>query len=359
MENDSESDRVYLQKVLVTKEKDIELRMRDISNKFYQLQKEVFEDCSKDILSLDAKITEHNLNDKFELYWTFTTERMKDLAQIVSDIHDDKNYHRTKEQILGTPYEGLFGLDKQIKEFEFALDHCKNVILYGPPGCGKSEMIRGYAIKHDTYFEIIKHSDIVDAYWGESEKRITELFDRVEKNHGIVFFDEGDWLFEKRNAGSSSSFKNNLVSAVLAEMDGLKKNRDIKIVVSTNKIDLFDSAFLRYGRFHTKIEVPKPDYNARKQMIEYTLENVIKEGIIKKYAVDVEKFAKETDGYVAADIVGSCRQAAEKCQMDSIENLSEKIVYKTLDENKKFFEAKEETEEGYKKDVKAKIDGYL
>jgi SpoVK/Ycf46/Vps4 family AAA+-type ATPase len=271
------------------------------------------------------------MEEKMQPYLDAVVEQFKKMGEIAmaisedSDYFSDKKQEKKKKRLKGVPYEGLFGLEDKIDEFEDALACGENIILYGPPGCGKSEILRGYIIKHqdDTEITIIKQKDVLGVYVGESEKAVNALFEEVERKGGIIVLDEGEWLFEKRRDELGSRYKNDMVSAVLAELDGLEKNRNVRIVMSTNRPDMIDSAFMRAGRFDTMIEIPAPGDEVRKKIFDYNLDRMVERGVLEGYNISVDNLVNATKDFNAADIVkGLCYKLSKYCIKNKIKELT-------------------------------------
>ena len=347
MTNDNEkkeSKEVLESKLYEGESESLETELEIFGDLLMKRCEEYFGYIAIDYERLEDIIQKKGMEEKMRPYLDLVKKRLTNIAEIALEISENKDYFSEKEpqkkkkRLKGVPYEGLFGLEDKIDEFEDALLCGENVILYGPPGCGKSEILRGYVIKHqdDTEITIIKQKDVLGVYVGESEKAVNALFEEVEKKGGIIVLDEGEWLFEKRRDELGSRYKNDMVSAVLAELDGLEKNRNVRIVVSTNRPDMMDPAFLRSGRFDTLIEIPAPDDEARKNMLNYNLNKMVERGVLDNYNIDVETLVKATNDYNAADIVkGLCYKLSKYCIKNKIKELNDKNLCVFLKEKEK------------------------
>ena len=183
------------------------------------------------------------------------------------------------------------------------------ILLYGPPGCGKTMIAAAAAAECDAVFINLKVSDIKDKYVGESEKNIKEVF-TVARSHGraILFFDEVDSLAGERS-GAEARHERSLVSELLAQMDGLESKdteRKYLVLAATNRPWDVDIALRRPGRFDTTVFVPHPDFEARKKILELSLK-----GKPLSPSLNMDELARKTEGYASAEIVATCQSAAK------------------------------------------------
>jgi transitional endoplasmic reticulum ATPase len=182
----------------------------------------------------------------------------------------------------------------------------KGILLYGPPGCGKTMLAKAVANESNSNFISVKGPELFSKWVGESEKRVRELFRRAKQvSPSIIFFDEIDALVPKRGASRGENVSEKVVSQMLTELSGLEDLHDVVVVAATNRPDILDPALLRPGRFDRKILVPSPDEEARLKILEIKTKNVP----IKK-DVNLKKLSKETEGYSGADIEVLVREAA-------------------------------------------------
>ena len=186
------------------------------------------------------------------------------------------------------------------------------ILLYGLPGTGKTMFAEAAANEIDALFISIKCSDIKSKWYGESEKKVKEIFAKARKaEKAIIFFDEFEAIGSKRT-DSDNNGNNDLVPQILAEMQGVgtSSNKSVIIVIAaTNKPWAIDSAFMRPGRFDEKIYIPLPDFEARKKLFELQLSKLpISDDL------DFDYLSKISDGFNGADVKEMC----EKLKMSAI-----------------------------------------
>lgn len=188
------------------------------------------------------------------------------------------------------------------------------LLLYGPPGCGKTFVARATAGEIGARFVSVTIHEVVDKYWGESEKLVHALFEDARRNQPtVLFFDEFDAMGSARGK-SDSSFWRTLVDQLLQEMDGVgQSNAGVLVFAATNMPWTVDSAFRRPGRFDRVLLVPPPDLPAR-------------ESILARHAaelpggaqLDLSEVAKRTELYTGADLRALCERAAERALEQSL-----------------------------------------
>ncbi|OOL26658.1 ATPase, partial [Rhodococcus rhodochrous] len=140
----------------------------------------------------------------------------------------------------------------------------RGVLLYGPPGCGKTFLVRALASSGQLSVHAVKGAELMDKWVGASEKAVRELFQRARNSApALVFLDEIDALAPRRGQSSDSGVTDRVVAALLTELDGVEPLRDVVVLGATNRPDLIDPALLRPGRLERLVFVPPPDAEAR------------------------------------------------------------------------------------------------
>jgi transitional endoplasmic reticulum ATPase len=183
----------------------------------------------------------------------------------------------------------------------------KGILLFGPPGCGKTMLARAVATESEANFIAIKGPEVFSKWVGESEKAIREVFRKARMSApSIVFFDEIDSLVPRRGSGyGDSGVTDRVISQLLTEIDGITALQDVVVIAATNRPDMVDPAVLRPGRFDRLIYVPEPSEEARLQIL-----NIHSKGMPLTKDVNLQELAQLTKGYSGADIESVCREAA-------------------------------------------------
>jgi transitional endoplasmic reticulum ATPase len=207
---------------------------------------------------------------------------------------------------------GLDNVKEELKEaIEWPLKHAdlfnkaaikppKGILLYGPPGTGKTLLAKAVASTSESNFISIKGPELLSKWVGESEKGIREIFRKARQAAPcVIFFDEIDAIAPRRSGydAGDSHVTERLVSQMLTEIDGLEDLKGVVIIGATNRPDIIDEALLRPGRFDRLLEIPIPDNNTRKQILQIHLKK-------KPLAsdVDIDKLVALTDSFTGAEI---------------------------------------------------------
>ena len=255
------------------------------------------------------------------------------------------------ETLRGVPqvtYEDIGGLTDEIRRvremIELPLRHPeifeklgieapKGVMLYGPPGTGKTLLAKAVANESNAHFISISGPEIMSKFYGESEARLREIFKEArEKSPSIIFIDEIDSIAPKREE-VTGEVERRVVSQMLSLMDGLEARGKVIVISATNRPNAIDPALRRPGRFDREIEIKVPDKKGRKNILQIHTRNMPlrNEG---DDAVNIDKIAAVSHGYVGADLEYLCKEAAMKCLRRLLPELNleeEKIAPETLD----------------------------
>ena len=246
------------------------------------------------------------MEDFMNAYKEITPTAMREVYIEIPTVHWDQigGLEEVKEELR----EAVEWPIKNPELFErMGIRPPKGILLYGPPGCGKTLLARAVATESEANFVSIKGPEIFSKWVGESEKAIREVFRKARMaSPAVIFFDEFDSLVPRRGMGfSNSGVTERVISQLLTEMDGIMTLEDVVIIAATNRPDIVDPAVLRPGRFDRLIYVPEPNEKARLEIFKiYTKDMPLAKDI------DQAELASNTKSYSGADIDAVCREAA-------------------------------------------------
>jgi transitional endoplasmic reticulum ATPase len=240
-------------------------------------------------------------------------------------------------------YEDIGGLKSQLQRiremielplrypevFErLGIDAPKGVLLYGPPGCGKTLIARAIAHETEASFFSVSGPEVIHKFYGESEAHLRKIFEEAtRKGPSILFIDEIDAIAPRRE-NVVGDVEKRVVAQLLALMDGLNKRQNVIVIAATNIPNALDPALRRPGRFDREIVIPIPDRRGRVEILE-----IHSRGMPLAGDVHMDHLAEITHGFVGADLEALCREAAMNCLrqiMGEIDFSHAGIPYETL-----------------------------
>src|SRR5882672_7495315 len=264
------------------------------------------------------------------------------------------------EEVPDVAYEDIGGLSRQIEQIrdavelpflhkelyrEYSLRPPKGVLLYGPPGCGKTLIAKAVAnslakkvaektgVEGRSFFLNIKGPELLNKYVGETERHIRLVFQRAREKASegmpvIVFFDEMDSIFRTRGSGVSSDVENTIVPQLLSEIDGVEGLENVIVIGASNREDMIDPAILRPGRLDVKIKIERPDAEAAK--------DIFSKYVLKELPLHPDDIA-ENGGSAQACVDAMILRTVERMYTETEENRFLEVTYANGDKEVLYF----------------------
>ena len=180
----------------------------------------------------------------------------------------------------------------------------RGILLHGPSGTGKTLLAKAVATESEANFVSVRGPELLSKWVGESERGIREIFRRARQaSPSVIFFDEIDSIAPVRGAGGETAVTERVISQLLTELDGMENMHGVVVLAATNRADMIDTALLRPGRFDKIVQVPMPDKDSRKSILEINAKEIptVTDPKDPDY-VNLEKIAENTDGMSGADV---------------------------------------------------------
>ena len=261
-------------------------------------------------------------------------DRLSNL-KILSEAATDKKNRITYEEIGGlgveiTAMREIVELPLRHPELftRLGVEPHSGVLLYGPPGCGKTLLAKVIASESDANMYLINGPEIMNKYYGETEARLREIFKEAKDNSpSIIFIDEIDAIAPKREEAYGDVEKR-VVAQLLALMDGLTERGNVIVLGASNRPDSIDPALRRPGRFDREMEISVPNSDGRLEIL-----HIHTRGMPLSDDIDLKNLASELHGYTGADIKSLCRESAIKAirrYLPEIDLENERIPSKML-----------------------------
>ncbi len=261
------------------------------------------------------------------------------------------------EKVPEINYEDIGGLTEEIKKIRemveiplkrpeifqrLGIEPPKGVLLHGPPGTGKTLLAKAVANESDANFILLNGPEIMSKFYGESEKKIRDIFDEAEKTSpAIIFIDEIDAIAPKREE-TVGEVERRVVSQILTMMDGMKSRGKVIVIGATNRVNAIDPALRRPGRFDREIPINVPDKKGRLSILK-----IHTRGMPLARNVNLEEMASITHGFVGADLEALTKEAAmnvlrkhlPNLKLDEEEQIPQEILEKMIIRQDDFLEA--------------------
>ena len=263
----------------------------------------------------------------------------------------------SEERIPEITYEDIGGLSEEIKKIremveipmkhpeifqKLGIEPSKGVLLHGPPGTGKTLLAKAVATESDAHFILLNGPEIMSKFYGESEKKIRDIFEEAEKTAPtIIFIDEIDAIAPKRE-DVMGEVERRVVSQILTVMDGLKSRGNVIVIGATNRVNSLDPALRRPGRFDREIEINVPGKKGRLSILK-----IHTRGMPLAKNVNLNEIASVTHGFVGADLEALSKEAAmnvlrkylPQFRLEKDEQIPQKILEKLIIKHDDFTDA--------------------
>jgi transitional endoplasmic reticulum ATPase len=187
----------------------------------------------------------------------------------------------------------------------------RGILLHGPSGVGKTLLAKAVATESEANFVSVRGPELLSKWVGESERGIREIFRRARQaSPCVIFFDEVDSIAPIRGAGAETAVTERVVSQLLTELDGMENMHGVIVLAATNRADMIDPALLRPGRFDKIVQIPMPDKDSRRQILEINAKGIpaVTDKNDLEY-VNLDKIAESTDGMSGADVAAIANTA--------------------------------------------------
>ena len=198
----------------------------------------------------------------------------------------------------------------------------RGILLHGPSGTGKTLLAKAVATESEANFVSVRGPELLSKWVGESERGIREIFRRARQaSPCVIFFDEIDSIAPIRGAGGETAVTERVVSQLLTELDGMENMHGVVVLAATNRADMIDTALLRPGRFDKIIQIPMPDKESRKKILEINVKDI--PAVVDPQSpdcVNIEKIAEMTDGMSGADVAAISNTAVSLVIHEFLDN---------------------------------------
>lgn len=277
---------------------------------------------------IDIKYAENDIDE----------DKYKDNGKSKNNVQKPKKKNKKKisfkdivgmEEVKEKLNDVIDQFNNKEKYEEWNIDPIQGILLHGPSGTGKSFISEALANEIDAKFIKVSSGDIMDKYIGGSGKNIKKVFEKARSHNGpaIIYIDEIDFVASKRGSSDNDKERNAALNELLVQMAS-PDNDNVFMIFATNRLELLDPAFLRSGRCDFKIEVPLPDFESRKEMLElYSKGRPIDED------VDFERIARNMSGMNCADVKHIANESARralKAKKESIEQIDFDEIFEEM-----------------------------